>query len=109
MALAREPGKHSLRSREAARLAGRDAELDERHEPPVGATPFRVDVGAEATVRLLACEQRPHLGTLEHPRGLGRRLLVEEVPFRLGDDPGLVRGEQPVDGGDGGGHSRSRV
>ena len=88
MALAGEPSEDGLRSRETARLAGWDAELDERDEPPVSTAPFRVDVGAKAPVRLLAGEQRAHLRTFEDPRRLGRRLLVEEVPFACATIPG---------------------
>ena len=98
MALPGQPGENGLHSRETALLAGRDAELDERDEPPVGAAPLRVDVGAEAAVRLLAGKQRAYLRALEDQRRLGRCLLVEEVTPRLRDDSRLVRPEQPVDG-----------
>src|SRR5215217_93018 len=100
MARAGEPGEDGLRSGETAWLPGPNAELDERDEPPLGTAPFRVDVGAESAVRLLACEQRVYLRTFENAGRLGRRLLVEQVALCLRDDPRLVRLEQPVDGGD---------
>ena len=37
-----EPAEHGLGGRDAARLAGRHAELDERHEPPVRPGPLGV-------------------------------------------------------------------
>ena len=97
MTVAGQPAEHRLRGGEAARLAGGDAELDERDEAPVRAAPFAVDVDAEAAVSLLACQERLHLRPLEHARGLRRLRLIEQVTSCLEDDPGLVRVEQPVE------------
>jgi hypothetical protein len=98
MTLAGEPGEDGLHCREAARLAGLNAELHERHQPPVSPAPFRVDVDAEPAVSTLTLEQRAHLRPVKDVSRLGGCLLVEEVPLRLRHDARLVRREQPADG-----------
>jgi len=97
VALSGQPCEHGLGSGDATGLAGGHAELDERDEPPVRAAPLGVDVDAEAPVGLLSCEERPYLRPFEHVGGLRRIRLPKQVALRLEDDPGLVRGEQPVD------------
>ena len=59
VALAGEPREHGVGRGDAAGLAGRDAELDERDEPPVRAAPFAVDVDAEAAVGAAAPRAAP--------------------------------------------------
>ena len=97
MALPRQPREHVLGRGDAARLAGGNAELDERDEPPVRAAPLAVGVHAEATVGALPRQERPDLRPFEHVRGLGRLLLTEQVALRLEDDPGLIRVQEPID------------
>ena len=97
MTLPRQPREHGLSRRDAARLARGNAELDERDEAPVGTTPFRVRMPSETAVLLLAGQESAHLGTAHDMLGLGWVCVTEEIALRLGDDPGLVRTEQPVD------------
>ena len=96
VALPGQPREHGLGRGDAAGLAGGDAELDERDEPPVRAAPLGVDVDAEAAVGLLPREQRAYLRPFEDVGGLRRISLPEQVALRLEDDPRLVRVEQPV-------------
>ena len=72
VALSGQPREHGLGGGDAAGLAGGDAQLDERDEPPVRAAPLAVDVDAEAPVGLLSREERPYLRPFEDVRGLRR-------------------------------------
>ena len=107
MALTGEPRQHRVGRGGAAGLAGGDTELDERDEPPVGASPLGVGMPAEAAVGALPGEQPAHEWPFEHMRSFGGVGLVEEVALRLEDDPGLIRVEQPVERGGGDRHVSS--
>ena len=90
VALPGQPREHGLGRGDAAGLAGRDAELDERDEPPVRAAPLGVDVDAETAVGLLTREERPYLRPFEDagrpqvdpPRRAGRASPGRRSPAR---------------------------
>jgi len=51
------PTQHAFDSTNGIAVPGRNAELDQRHQPPVGAGPPPVWVAAERAVVLLSAEQ----------------------------------------------------
>ena len=78
-------------------FAGRDAQLDQGHQPPVGACPFAVRVDVQPSVAALTRQQRPHRGAIEDLSGTSG-ILAEQIPPDQQADSGVGRGEQPGEG-----------
>src|SRR5207249_2250936 len=87
---------HGLRGRTQT-IVGRHAQLDERDEPPVGATPFLVGVHAEAPVALLAVQKPVNERPGEDLVAVRRHVLTENVAPRQEPNRRLARSEQEVD------------
>jgi hypothetical protein len=96
VALPGQPAEHSLRGGERLRAARRDAELDQRDEPPIP-RPLLVRMAAKAAVRPLAAQKRTGKRSREDRLRIGFDGFTEDISARQISNRGLTRPKQPLD------------
>ena len=101
MTIARQPVENRLGSGARARLTGRDAQLDQRNETPMGALPLLVRVATEAPLGSLPAQKRTDERAGENRFRIRLEALVQDDPSSEMADRGFGRCEKQIDRGRG--------